>query len=77
MSLRKCYDIMSHDEADGLLGSAFDNKREKILAALLNGDECEAGNILMSEAEVLFKDLADGIQDGSVETIKLQGAVYV
>lgn len=63
MSIREEYDVMSHDEAIGLLNSAFDNKREKILAALLKGDECDAGHILMSEARVLFKDLADGIQD--------------
>lgn len=77
MSIKDCYDIIGKEDAEIMLDMAMANVRLKVLAALLNGDSAEAGRLVEKEAEFLFKDLADGIQDGSVETIKLQGAVYV
>lgn len=72
MSLKDCYDIIGKEDAEYMLDMAMANVRLKVLAALLNGDSAEAGRLVEKEAEFLFKDLADGIQDDEHRVIDIR-----
>ena len=67
MSLREDYSLIMQEEGEtnvlSIACNTFDHCVAKVLAALVEGDEAEAGRILRLSIEEDFRDEANAIQD--------------
>lgn len=62
MSLKDDVKDLGAVECDSLIRCCFDTVAQKVLSALLDGDDAEAGRILRKEVEFIFHSEAEGIR---------------